>query len=310
MFNIKKALPKILIGMIVVYWMGFYPNAYAQVPISGFTQIVTDVTKVIKSTNTTAIKPVIDQKVYYETKVQGSVQEWKATVNGEITDMYDSASSWVSEQGGAVASWAEDKGNAIASWASDQGSAISSWASDTFGGGAPGSGFSMKDLKCDLEVVKKGISKIGKTVAPVATLMQNPLAGAIDIKKQMYVGDVNSEDKLSTYDTTTVMQNVKQYVQDATKTTLVDATQVINGSVTYSDGKKSVSSCTTEGANKASNVKEDIKLVNDMGISTNVMTNVLLSMDITELSVNSTLVYEDINGIKNMFSKTFQGGMQ
>ena len=102
-----------------------------------------------------------------------------------------------------------------------------------------------------------------------------------------------------------MLQNVKKYVQDATKTTLVDATQVINGSVTYSDGKKSVSQCSAEGANKASNVQEDIKLTNDMGISTNVMTNILLSMDITELSINSTLVYEDINGIKNMFSKTF-----
>ena len=109
--------------MIFVCGMSFYPNAYAQVPISGFTQIVTDVTKVIKTTNSVAIKPVVDQKVYLETKVQGTVQEWKGAVNEQITDMYDSASSWVENQYGEVASWAEEKGNAVASWASDQGSA-------------------------------------------------------------------------------------------------------------------------------------------------------------------------------------------
>lgn len=203
----------------------------------------------------------------YKEKINDKISEAKDTISDGIKDTISGAGD---EAGGTGAQTGETS--------------------------APGSSF--LDSKT-AKTVKGAFTAFGKVASPAAALVSGDLSGAVDLGKTLFVGKANSLDKLASYDAGKVQKNVKKYIQDATATTLGDVSQIISETDNY--GKKDgTAQNANKEAGKSLTIREDIKTATDMGISMNVMTNTLLSMDITNLSVQSALIYEELNNYKNM----------
>ena len=247
-------------------------NQQTQALVSGFTEQLNSLTESIQE------------------NVMDSVNEYKDKINSDISDRMQKANDWMDKKKQAADSWMEDQAHSAGDWISDQ-----------FSSSSPGSGFSISDKT--KKNVKGAFTAMGKLAAPAAALASgNLIGGSAELGKTLFLGKTNTEDKLSSYDATSVQKNVKQYIQDATATTLGDATKIINVSAQY-DGKDGTAKAASTAANKAINIREDIKNATEMGISMNVMTNTLLSMDITDLSIQSALIYGELNNMKNMTIK-------
>ena len=247
-------------------------NQQTQALVSGFTEQLNSLTESIQE------------------NVMDSVNEYKDKINSDISDRMQKANDWMDKKKQAADSWMEDQATSAGDWISDQ-----------FSSSSPGSGFSISDNT--KKNVKGAFTAMGKLAAPASALASgNLIGGSAELGKTLFLGKTNTEDKLSSYDATSVQRNVKQYIQDATATTLGDATKIINVSAKY-DGKDGTAKEASTAANKAINIREDIKNATEMGISMNVMTNTLLSMDITDLSIQSALIYGELNNMKNMTIK-------
>ena len=247
-------------------------NQQTQALVSGFTEQLNSLTESIQE------------------NVMDSVNEYKDKINSDISDRMQKANDWMDKKKQAADSWMEDQATSAGDWISDQ-----------FSSSSPGSGFSISDNT--KKNVKGAFTAMGKLAAPASALASgNLIGGSAELGKTLFLGKTNTEDKLSSYDATSVQKNVKQYIQDATATTLGDATKIINVSAKY-DGKDGTAKEASTAANKAINIREDIKNATEMGISMNVMTNTLLSMDITDLSIQSALIYGELNNMKNMTIK-------
>lgn len=254
-----------------------YLNQQKQALISGFTEQLNSLSSSIQ-----------DAQKNIQDSVMGQVDEYKDKINDKITDKVGKAEAWVDEKEKAADSWMEDKANSAGDWISDQFS----------GSGGAGSGFSIDDST--KKGVKGAFTAMSKVAAPVATIASgNWGVGSMQLGKTLFLGKTNSTDKLSSYDAISVQQNVKQYIDDAATTTIGDATKIINASAKYTE-KDGTASTANKEANKATTIREDITNATEMGISMNVMTNILLSMDITDLSIQSSLIYEELNNMKNM----------
>lgn len=227
-------------------------------------------------------------------KVMDNVNEYKDKINSDISDRAQKFDAWKEKKTQQSDSWLEDQANGIGEWFGDQFSST------------PGSGFSLDDSS--KKSVKGAFTALGKVMAPAGAIASGNVAGgSAMLSKTLFLGKTNSTDKLSSYDAVTVQKNVKKYIQDATSTTIADATKIINASAQYTE-KDGTASVANKQANKASNIREDIKTATEMGISMNVMTNVLMSMDITDLSIQSALIYEELNNLKNMNVRALVGG--
>lgn len=247
-------------------------NQQTQALVSGFNEQLNSLTESIQG------------------NVMDKVNEYKDKINSDISDRMQKANDWMDAKKQAADSWMEDQAHSAGDWISDQ-----------FSSSSPGSGFSISDNT--KKNVKGAFTAMGKLAAPASALASgNLIGGSAELGKTLFLGKTNTEDKLSSYDATSVQKNVKQYIQDATATTLGDATKIINVSAKY-DGKDGTAKEASTAANKAINIREDIKNATEMGISMNVMTNTLLSMDITDLSIQSALIYGELNNMKNMTIK-------
>ena len=243
-------------------------NQQIQATVSGFTEQLDSLTESI------------------EDGVMDEVNKYKDKINSDISDRAQKAGDWWDAKKQAADSWMEDKANSAGEWLGDQ-----------FSSSSPGSGFSIDDKT--KKNVKGAFTAMGKLAAPAAAIASGNIAGgSMALGQTLFLGKTNT-DKLSSYNANSIQRNVKQYIQDATSTTLGDATKIINVSAKY-DGKDGTAKEANQAANKSINIREDIKNSTEMGISMNVMTNTLLSMDITDLSVQSALIYEELNNMKNM----------
>lgn len=231
--------------------------------------------------------------------LEGIQEEIKAQINGYNTLVSDRIiqgamgyiSSTVEGAYGAATGYVDNKIGQAGDWAAGQASAVGESVSGWFESSdskEAGEGFS---LSATMKSAKEGIAKYGKYAAPAVKLAQGDFLGAASgIKDALYTGSVE-KDALSTYSVTQVQGNLKKFVQDATRVTIADATQIMNGTSQYQKVEKAGEK------EKPTNVREDIKTQNDTAIFMNVMTNVLLSMDITELSIQSAMIYNNINTI-------------
>lgn len=210
---------------------------------------------------------------------------WKKGVNERITEKFESAQKYYDEKTQAVDSWMEDKYNAASSYVSD------AFSSD---GEQPGDGFSLSET---VSSTKEAISEYGEKMKPTVALAKN-VTNPTKLTQALFLGGTDP-DKMTSYTAASVRSNVKEFIREATKTTLVDATQVINGTLQYDKVQKS----SAEEAKKSTTVIEDITNVTESNLSMNVMTNTLLSLDITDLSIQSALIYEDVNNLKNSLVK-------
>lgn len=213
-----------------------------------------------------------------EGKNENMLDRYKEKINDKISEAEDTISDGIKD---------------TISGAGDEAGGTGAQTGET---SAPGSSF--LDSKT-AKTVKGAFTAFGKVASPAAALVSGDLSGAVDLGKTLFVGKANSLDKLASYDAGKVQKNVKKYIQDATSTTLGDVSQIISETDNY--GKKDgTAQNANKEAGKSLTIREDIKTATDMGISMNVMTNTLLSMDITNLSVQSALIYEELNNYKNM----------
>ena len=210
-------------------------NQQTQALISGFTEQLNSLTETIQS------------------DVMDKVNEYKDKINSDISDRAQKANDWMDKKKQAADSWMEDQANSAGDWISDQ-----------FSSSSPGSGFSIDDKT--KKNVKGAFTAMGKLAAPASALASGNLAGGSMLLGQtLFLGKTNTEDKLSSYDATSVQRNVKQYIEDATATTLGDATKIINVSTKYTEKDGTAKEAST-AANKAINIREDIKNATEMGI--------------------------------------------
>ncbi len=206
------------------------------------------------------------------------LNEYKSAINEEITDIAHDIQEGYENVTQTIDSAVEDAGNAVASYASDQ------WSSLT--ASMPGSGFTETET---FKSIRKAVKDYGKYITPVVKVATGDMLGAFTSARDALYTKANGTDELSGYDVVQIQTNLKKYLEDATRVAISDATQIMNGTSQY----KKVND-TAKKSNSA-NLGEDISTSNDAGLTMNVMTNVLLSMDVTELGIQSAMIYDSIN---------------
>lgn len=213
------------------------------------------------------------------------IEAVKETVNEEIKSITDSVTESISEATQKVS----DK-------------VSSAFSSSDSTDKTAGSGFSLSKTASS---VKDAYTKYGKYISPVAGFVTGNfnLQNAIAIKDAFYIDNTKTE--TTAEDVKNVRQNISKFIYESSKTTLTDATQVMNGSTQFNKTKEAAA----QKAKEATNIKEDIDTTNGAGIAMNVMTNTLLSMDITSLGIQSGRIYQDINSLKNIDSKGGLSGL-
>lgn len=275
----------ILVGCICSAPTFVMANAITFDPLGTANNIAQASVEYAEAGNKQLTQLTVTKQAYIE-GVVSNVDEWKAGANEWITEKYEAGKEFYEEKTQAADSWMEDKYNAASSYVSD------AFSSD---GEQPGEGFSLSET---VSSAKEAISEYGEKMKPAVTLARN-VTNPAKITQALFLGGTDP-DKMTSYTAATVRSNVKEFIREATKTTLVDATQVINGTLQYDVVQKSSS----KAAKKSTTVMEDIKNVTESNLSMNVMTNILLSLDITDLSIQSALIYEDINNLKNSLVKS------
>lgn len=270
----------ILVGCICSAPTFVFANAVTFDPLGTANDVAQSALEVTIATN----KQLTEVTLAKQSAIEGA-DAWKKGVNERITEKFESTQKYYDEKTQAVDSWIEDKYNAASSYVSD------AFSSD---GEQPGDGFSLSET---VSSTKEAISEYGEKMKPAVALAKN-VTNPAKLTQALFLGGTDP-DKMTSYTAGSVRSNVKEFIREATKTTLVDATQVINGTLQYDKVQKS----SAEEAKKSTTVIEDITNVTESNLSMNVMTNTLLSLDITDLSIQSALIYEDVNNLKNSLVK-------
>lgn len=265
MLRLQKGLIMLSIGLIVSFGA---TSVYAQNLVIEPTGLVTDINKTANDVQ----KPPIDTVIKLKEDMKGLIEGANA-----LGSVYDSATSAMDSM--------------IAGGFSSLGDLL----------GKVGDGFSSIP---GVATIKDNIQWFGKKALTIAKNLSCKIESAASYTANLFLGKKNTPDKLSGYDAMDVQKNVKAYMQEASRTMLADATQVMNGTSEY-NAKNSEADKMNKIANKAKTVTQDITTVNEMNIATNVMTNILLSMDVTDLGIQSGLIYEELNNSKNTFLKLF-----
>ena len=234
--------------------------------------------------NSNLVKTTIQAKVNGYTAVVGDAL---SSASQAVSDAYKNATDYVDGKievaGNAVMDKATEVGGAIKDKATEVGGAVA----DRFSSDTPGEGFSLSETAAS---IKDAYAEYGQYIAPAVQLATGDYLGAASgIRDHLYTKAVE-EDKLSMYTAGSAVKNLKKFLQDATAVVVADATQVMNGTSQYNKIQKASSN-----ADKPTNVREDIDNSNGAGLALNVMTNTLLSLDITELSIQSATIYDNIN---------------
>ncbi len=214
----------------------------------------------------------------YKKGMLDEVNRYKDMANEAISSFAADIQSTIDNVTKEIDSAVEEAGNTVLSYAGEQ------W--DSLTGSTPGSGFTESET---FKSIKGAIKEYGAYVAPVVKAASGNILGALgDVRDALYT-KAGGTDELSGYDVVQIQNNLKKYLEDATRVAISDATQIMNGTSQY----QKVNDTAKKSGSK--NLGEDISTSNDAGLTMNVMTNVLLSMDITELSIQSAMIYDSIN---------------
>lgn len=232
-------------------------------------------------TLTSAIKKA-DERI---TQANKYISKQKET----LTQGYESAMNSVNESINSTVDSISESVSETVEKASDKISGA--FSSSESGDEKAGTGFSLSKSAAS---VKEAYTKYGKYVSPTLGLVTGNLnlQDVMTIKDTLFID--NSKEKTKAEDVEKVRKNLREFIYESSKTTLADATQIMNGSTQFGETQKTAS----KKAKEATNIKEDIDTTNGAGIAMNVMTNVLLSMDITSLGVRAGTVYQEINSLK------------
>ncbi|MBQ9090554.1 MAG: hypothetical protein IJY58_05860 [Alphaproteobacteria bacterium] len=245
-------------------------------PVGALQEITVKVNRYNKviTENSDLVKATLQAKVNGYTAVVGDMI---GSVQQSVSDAYNSATGYVDGKIEAAGNAVMDKASAAKDYISDQ------FASDD----KPGEGFSLSETA---KSIKEAYAEYGEYIAPAVQLAQgNYLGAAASIRDSLYTKAVE-EDKLSMYTADSAVRNLKKFIQDATAVIVADATQVMNGTSQFKKVQKA-----SEESMKPTNLREDIDTSNGSAVALNVMTNTLLSLDITELSIQSATIYDNIN---------------
>lgn len=286
MVHFNKYFLFCLINAILAVNVGVFSQAQATLQTKTVSEILQDATVQVKR----ADKAVNDTSTAVVTTIEAKTNGFKELINENITDV----SGYIGEQYQNVTGYVDSQIQAGGEYIADQAQDAGEYITDSVGlSGEAGEGFSLtQDLGC----LKEAVSKYSKYIKPAAQLVSGDVFGAVSgVRDSFYT---KTSDKLSGYSVSQVQKNLKKFVQDATQTAIGDATQVMNGTSQFEkvqesaqDNKNATASC------KPTNVKEDINKTNSAGMTMNVMANTLLSLDITELSIQSATIYDNINSV-------------
>lgn len=225
-----------------------------------------------------------------ETLVQGYESAMKP-----INDAVSDAQKYVGDQVDSATDYIGDQ-------ASQVGDKVAGAFSSSDSGDQAGSGFSLSKTASS---VKGAYTEYGKYVSPALGLATGNLnlEDIATIKDTLFID--NSNDQITADEVAKVRANLKEFIYESSKTTLADATQIMNGSTQFGKTKEAAG----KKAKESTNIKEDIDTASGADIAMNVMTNVLLSMDITTLGVRSGAVYQEMNNLKNTNPSQGLGGL-
>lgn len=223
----------------------------------------------------------------YITKQKETLVQGFGSTMSPVTDSISDATKYVGDQIESAGDYASEQAKAAGDYVSESFSSSDTGKTDT-----AGSGFSLSKTASS---VKGAYSEYGQYVSPALGLATGnfSLQDAGVIQKSLFID--NSNDNITVNEVAAIRANLKKFINESSKTTLADATKIMNGSTQFSKTKTAASA----SAKKSINIKEDIDTTSGADISMNVMTNVLLSMDITTLGVQSGTVYQEINSLKS-----------
>ncbi len=243
--------------------------------------ITATLNRVAKVTEDTA-KTISEESKGIQTAIQNQVNMYTAPINDMITDAANAVEDAYNATTEAIDGAVQQAGDAVMSYASDAWSSVS--------GSMPGGGFTESET---FKSIKDSVKKYGKYITPVVKAATGDLLGAFGSARDAFYIKNEGLDELGGYTVVEIQKNLKKYIQDATRVAIADATQIMNGTAQY---KKVNDTAKKEGSK---NYGEDISTTNDAGMTMNVMTNVLLSMDITDLSIQSAMIYDSINQVSS-----------
>lgn len=297
MVYVNKYFCFCLINAILLVNVGVFSQAHATLQTKTISEVLQDATVQVKR----ADKAVNDTSTAVVTTIEAKTNGFKELVNENITDFsgyvgeqYQNVTGYVDSQIQAGGEYLADQAQDAGEYLADQAQGAGEYLADSVGlSGEAGEGFSLtQDLGC----LKEAVSKYSKYIKPAAQLASGDIFGAVSgVRDSFYT---KTSDKLSGYSVSQVQKNLKKFVQEATQTAIGDSTQVMNGTSQFEKVQKSAQDNQNATAScKPTNVKEDINKTNSAGMTMNVMANTLLSLDITELSIQSATIYDNINSV-------------
>ena len=273
-------------GILMIVCLIGTSEVYATLATHAPSEIVQDITVQVKR----AEKTINDTQTAIVDTIEAQTNGFKELANDYVSGI----SSSVSEQIQSAKNYLDGQIQAGGDYIKDQATSAGDYISDSVGGDEVGDGFLLSQ---NLGCLKESLSKYNKYITPVKDLVTGDFPDAVsDVRGIFYT---KTSDKLSTYSVSNVQSNLKKFIQEATKTAIGDATQVMNGTSQYKkieetandSGSGSFASC------KPTDIREDINKSNTTALTMNIMANTLLSMDITELSIQSATIYDNINTV-------------
>lgn len=279
-----------VVCMGVTMCLTLSPHAYAALATSTISEIIQDATVEVKRTE----KAIQDTQTAVVDTIDAKTSGFKKMINDKIT----AGSNYLQDQYKGATDYVDGKIQAAGDYAMEQAKDAGEYVMDSFSSSDSedaGSGFSLSQK---LGCLKESVAKYSKYIAPVKSLVTGDIPGTVTGIRDVFY--TKTSDNLSTYSVTGVQSNLKKFVQEATKTAIGDATQIMNGTSQYEkvqESAKDEGGLTASSACKPTNVREDIEKSNSAAMTMNIMANTLLSMDVTELSIQSATIYDNINTI-------------
>ncbi len=253
-------------------------------PIGDIAQSVNDQITELK----TAVSDVVND---VQEQVQGVVGEVQSQVQGVVDEVQSQAQGVVDEVQSQAQEVVDDVGDSLSEAASDVGDSLSDTATDIGDAEVPGLGFSISDAA---ETVKGAYGKIVGIFATTdekITLSDIDLSTPEAVRAALYI---DPDVLYTTPEITAIRTNLTVFINEISKQALVDSTAIMNATA-------KMSAATNEAADVAgqnANIREDIDSMGQADLSMVMLTNLLLSMDISALLSQGGMIYQDMNMVK------------
>lgn len=236
----------------------------------------------------------------YITKQKESLTQGVNALTDSAWDVITTPADMVNDQIKGATDWANDQikdaGDYLSAQASDAADTVSGW----FSSSDAGDGFSLSGTA---ESVGEVWGEYGEYAAPVASVAGDLISkGSIDVGT--VVGSVgstaaglyidNNISTLSAGDVKAIRGNMKSFIDKESPKVIQNSARIMNATQKFEETKKKAEKLAAE----TTNIQEDNAAANGAGIALPVMTDILVSSDITSLSIQSALTYQEMNSLK------------